>query len=642
MGTGGSDACGQLLQPGPDGGQQVSSRRSWATVLRPHPFPRSMPVVSWIQAEMARPSSPAHIQTLLTTWEAEGRWRRAVPCLALRFKSSTSVRFRHTPATESLFLTSHASIVRDDHESLSKEDKDTAREVFTTVDMGIPSRHAYFMIPHADDSKTPRQAVVLIHGIGEQMPVATLRSFVMGLGYTDFNNKPDRFSPGFELRRMTLKKDVSRTPVDFFEFYWAHHLEHGQLRETLLWTAKLVARRPFWRHNAGLRGAIGVAQVTALLLVALVCWGLVSALVEGELSGVFKAWSSTLGVVSLILNFVAGGFITNSLADAPRYLTPAPSNIEGRNAIRAEGLALLRSLHESGDYQRIVIVGHSLGSVIGFDLIRLLWDEMRHPDPLQPSRLVEERTIEVAAAAARQATEVKHTDAWQKSQYRLWRECRSRGMTWLITDFITLGSPLAHGSFLLESNEWWRSRTGPTLSDRQHEQEVPTCPPDERCGNIFYDANYSDPAYGKRRTRVAHHAAPFAVTRWTNLYFPVKRFHGDPVGGPLAPEFGAGIRDIPVRTHPEKARTWAGLYLRAHVRYWRPDAAPVSSKAERDQIDEETGTYFAVGRLKDALGLKIEKARLKYPPADPVAAGWSSEVPAALPVIPSVTPEPAP
>lgn len=497
------------------------------------------------------------------------------------------------------------------------------------------------MIPQANDPRTPRQAVVLIHGVGEQTPMATLRSFVHGLGYTEFYNKPDRFSDGFELRRITLKNEVSRTPVDFFEFYWAHHLEHGQLRQTLLWAVKLVVRWPFWRHDAGLRGAIGVAQVTSLILLALACWGLGSALGAGELPEVFKAWSSTLGVLSLIFNVVAGGFITKSLADAPRYLTPSPSNIAGRNAIRAEGLDLLRSLHESGQYQRIVIVGHSLGSVIGFDLIRLLWEEMRHPDPLQPSGLVEERTIEIAAAAARQATESKHIDAWQNSQFRLWRECRARGMAWLITDFVTLGSPLAHGSFLLEPSAWFRSLSDPTLSERQQEREIPTCPPDERCGDIFYDANYHDPAYGKRRTRVAHHAAPFTVTRWTNLYFPVKRFLGDPVGGPLAPEFGAGIRDIPVRTHPEKARTWSGLYLRAHVRYWRPDAVSRSSNAEKKQrdVDKKTGTYFAVGRLNNALGLKIEKARLRYPPVDPVAAGWSSEVSAPST---SVPPTPTP
>jgi hypothetical protein len=43
---------------------------------------------------------------------------------------------------------------------------------------------------------------------------------------------------------------------------------------------------------------------------------------------------------------------------------------------------------------------------------------------------------------------------------------------------------------------------------------------------------------------VLHHAAPFAVTRWTNLYFPVKGYLlGDWFGGPLQPLFGRGVWD---------------------------------------------------------------------------------------------------
>jgi hypothetical protein len=40
--------------------------------------------------------------------------------------------------------------------------------------------------------------------------------------------------------------------------------------------------------------------------------------------------------------------------------------------------------------------------------------------------------------------------------------------------------------------------------------------------------------------RTYHHAAPFAVTRWTNLYFKsgVGGLAGDIVAGPVAPLFG--------------------------------------------------------------------------------------------------------
>jgi hypothetical protein len=61
--------------------------------------------------------------------------------------------------------------------------------------------------------------------------------------------------------------------------------------------------------------------------------------------------------------------------------------------------------------------------------------------------------------------------------------------------------------------------------------------------------------------------SPFAVTRWTNLWFPVTRgaLHGDWFGGALRPLFGPGIRDIAVHGNkPERFKR--GL---AHTEYFR-------------------------------------------------------------------------
>ena len=60
--------------------------------------------------------------------------------------------------------------------------------------------------------------------------------------------------------------------------------------------------------------------------------------------------------------------------------------MEARNELRAEGLALLQALHEDGNYNRIIVVGHSLGSVIGFDLLRLAWEDLRWPDESRPQK----------------------------------------------------------------------------------------------------------------------------------------------------------------------------------------------------------------------------------------------------------------
>ena len=82
-------------------------------------------------------------------------------------------------------------------------------------------------------------------------------------------------------------------------------------------------------------------------------------------------------------------------------------------------------------------------------------------------------------------------------------------------------------------------------------------------GQFSYRSNYRTGSGTPRTTWILHHAALFAATRWTNLYFPASwLLRGDFVGGPVAPLFGHGVRDVPVRTAAR--RGWL-----AHTRYWR-------------------------------------------------------------------------
>ena len=83
-------------------------------------------------------------------------------------------------------------------------------------------------------------------------------------------------------------------------------------------------------------------------------------------SGIFAT------IILTLLSAIISKFLFNYLGDAGRYLDPAPRNIAERQAIREDGIKLLKKLHESKKYNRIVIVGHSLGSVIGYDLVKFL------------------------------------------------------------------------------------------------------------------------------------------------------------------------------------------------------------------------------------------------------------------------------
>jgi hypothetical protein len=74
----------------------------------------------------------------------------------------------------------------------------------------------------------------------------------------------------------------------------------------------------------------------------------------------------------------------------------------------------------------------------------------------------------------------------------------------------------------------------------------------------------------------------FAATRWTNLYVPATALViGDPIGGPVAPVFGHGVKDVPVSTAP----WWRRRTPLAHSSYWRLPAAPNAASPVPDLIE---------------------------------------------------------
>src|SRR5262249_23061735 len=73
--------------------------------------------------------------------------------------------------------------------------------------------------------------------------------------------------------------------------------------------------------------------------------------------------------------------------DAARYLSPRPENVGVRRAIRSAAIELLEGLHDDPSwrrYHRIIVVGHSLGSVIAYDALTHLWQRRHHPKPVYP------------------------------------------------------------------------------------------------------------------------------------------------------------------------------------------------------------------------------------------------------------------
>jgi hypothetical protein len=465
-----------------------------------------------------------------------------------------------------------------------------------------------------------KQAVILIHGIGEQQPMDTSRGFVEALLAAEkeeakFYSKPDTNSDLFELRRF---KFSGRYPTDFYEYYWAYNVDGTNLWDVVLWLWRLI-RRPKLDVPEGL---VGFWWLTYLVLLpgaaALVYFGGAAAIAQW-----FKSLP-TFGLVSLALLaalLFAKYIIVYFAGDAARYLSPRPRNIKLRQSIRREGIALLRKLHESGEYDRIVVVGHSLGSVIGYDVISHYWQETNEllpkigTDP-EVNAFIRDRleakqqsqpfvADELASRGNSLAQTENHEDAlndFRQAQVKAWNEQRFFGNPWLVTDFVTLGSPLAHAMLLLTASNI-------DFRKRKLQRELLTCPPldDSKGYGYSWHSNVADVSdqtpkpqnQATRRKRftpiVLHHGAPFAVTRWTNLYFPVKWiFFGDIVGGKLAQALGLGIKDVAVKTN-----RWAGYRSftpMAHNSYWEIQDAKSEDPANALQALKAA---VALNRLRD-------------------------------------------
>jgi hypothetical protein len=248
--------------------------------------------------------------------------------------------------------------------------------------------------------------------------------------------------------------------------------------------------------------------------------------------------------------------------------------VEARQRIRAGGVALLRKLGASGDYDRIVLVGHSLGSVIAYDILTEAWAEV-DPDRLRElhtsgSDLLARLTaLEEAGAALLGAG--PQQDAWARISYRNAQRAYRRVLVaaadsdpvWLVSDLVTLGSPLGKADLLLADD-------AAAFNIRKARREFPSCPPAYEYW--AEDAKQFSYPRGKGQ-RIPHHAAPFAPTVWTNHYFPTSLLVlGDPIAGAASPHFGPGVEDVPLKHR----------FLRfEHLDYWAGTGPDTPSEAVR-------------------------------------------------------------
>jgi len=458
-----------------------------------------------------------------------------------------------------------------------------------------------------------KTAVILIHGMGEQVPMDTLRGFVESVWVADpelisperlssadgaertFNpvwGKPDPNYDynSFELRRITTERGADGRACDFYEFYWADLLSWTDWHHIRTWVAGLLLRRPS-RVPSTLMPAWIFLWLLSLGALALIAYGFIPKESAPVCAGRALCWTDVkeivfgLGgiVLAIFINFVFMRYV----ADVSRYLEPRPPNISTRHDIRERGITLLDTLIASqredgaGKYDRIVVVGHSLGAVIGYDVLKYSfarWHDQfaRLADGQQPCRVA----LEEMLRRAEESGEPLDLAAFQAAQDQAREEFVAAGGNWIVSDFITLGSPLGLAEVIMAHDQ-------ADMRRQQDERVLPTCPPvlekdlRTKLKHFTYwsaKRRSDDDGEEARFTRIPHHAAHFAFTKWTNLYSPSSAvFWGDVLSAPAGGAFGqagaagpvGGIRDIAVLTPGTTRHRFI-----SHTHYWNLEGHP--------------------------------------------------------------------
>lgn len=480
-------------------------------------------------------------------------------------------------------------------------------------------------------------AVVIIHGMGEQRPMETLRAFVETLWERDSSlfeglakpsdhensdtwSKPDTLTGSSELRRITTARARNpHTPnlpgirADFFELHWADITADSTWGDFTLWFKRLLWRNPFGCEVP--KRVLFVWCLLWLTSIAVLISGISTAMTkvpvlkDTDLAG-FLSWDGWgwVTVALLVFGATVKTFLTTYFGDVARYVSASPRNIRVRQAARDRGLKLLRDLHASGAYCRVIIVGHSLGSILAHDLLALAWAEATGNIQIADGKEIlkaitkcENAGIELLSACDEMPTPTaivrrhdhgcicsKPTAAprrpegvltlaqklgkyreTQRNLFRLLSEVKvgpsgQERSAWLVSDLVTLGSPLAHANFLVAQN-------GCELHEMMRLREILRAPPVYEAKKGSHEPTFTFRSSKAPKFTQMHHAAAFAPVRWTNLYditTPCMFLRGDMISGPIAGDYGPGALDLNVK--PLRQGYLGGLFPRlfTHTLYW--------------------------------------------------------------------------
>ena len=426
----------------------------------------------------------------------------------------------------------------------------------------------------------PKQAVILIHGVGEQKPNQTLRSFVQSITTgKKYYNKADHISEIPELRRLQLFGSKYTPPTDCYELYWAHNTQ-DKIVPIIRYFAKLIFSKT--KTNEKLSRHLRILRVASIALSLLAIYSTTITMN----SNIAKIAGALIPIFTLYATY---RFVYNYMGKASSYLNPSYDTVVNRSRIRTQGIKLLDKIHKSNKYFRVILVGHSLGSVIGYDILTHYWNTIIPNETMIPPKgkifKAFKENSQVLNDGAK--TPGERIELFQQAQHGFWRELRECKFPWLVSDFITLGSPLAHAPALI-------SESLSEFDDRKNEREYPQCPPiDWSNRDLMYQYDISANNTHRAFNRPEHDCL-FMCTRWTNIYFDSERlFHGDAIAGPVGGIFGKGIKDVAIPADGELPT--------CHTKYWDNTESGQHPRA------------IALQKLLAALRLETKRSRDEWP-----------------------------
>lgn len=238
---------------------------------------------------------------------------------------------------------------------------------------------------------TGRTAFLVIHGIGEQRPFETLDGYARGV-IDEFRDRGAAFSIEHRIAESTaggsgwtesfvrLQENGSDNAVDIHECYWAYLTEQkASLRDIWNWLAlTAIATARYYRENEALQRAYEERRkqrgasvfrfpIYRFLFAALTIYPLIwlaGKLIPRAIRTLVAKAMRPLGT-QVIVGYVGDVAIYTTTDEKSKFFPI-------RSKILEVSQALLESLLADGRYDRVVLVGHSLGSVIAYDTLNRL------------------------------------------------------------------------------------------------------------------------------------------------------------------------------------------------------------------------------------------------------------------------------